>query len=455
MILNLESLKPCLQGVVPSAIFTCSLDGIPNVSYLSQVHYLDSEHVALSCQYFHKTMKNILENPLCTVRILHPENVMTYRLLVQYQRSEIDGALFDEMALRLAAIADYSGASDLLKLKSIEIFKVLEIVEVSNEAAIANKDQPLLESAPRFTVTALQQACERVNASQTLEEVFDSILQAMDLDFGFRNSMILLTDESSHRLLTIATRGYEQNGVGAEVGIGDGVIGKAAETRTPLMHTSLARELIYARSVRDRAREQGLEDQIREAIPLPGLPESQCQIAIPLLIRSEVLGILFAESSQIFQFKESDEQILRTLGSVLAMAIRSLETVHRVEQEPAPAPLAKLTLSKPSHTLFSYFPQDECVFVNGEYLIRNIPAQILWKILNQYKKNGQVEFTNRELRMDASLKLPEIKDNLETRLILLRKRLEKKCPYIRIQPIGRGRFKLLISGELKLENAGS
>src|SRR5262249_13090836 len=91
-------------------------------------------------------------------------------------------------------------------------------------------------------------------------------------------------------------------------------------------------------------------------------------------------------------------------------------------------------------------------FIDGDYLIKGVAGRILWSLLGQYESEGRVEFTNREVRLDPSLELPEYRDNFENRLILLKRRLAERAAPIRIEKTGRGRFRLDVVADLRLES---
>jgi len=459
---TLESLATCFQGLLPAQLFTCSRDGMPNAAYLSHVDYVDPSHVALSFQFFNKSRRNITENPQARVILLDPDTGQGWSLRLQYVRSETAGPLFDRMALRIEAIASYCGLKGVFKLRAADVYAVLGIEAVPEEVGTRCSDRQAHANAV-FTVTALQDLSERINRADSLEALVDSILAGLEESFGFRHSMILAPTEEEGVLVTIATRGYPENGAGAEVRFGEGIGGMVAEARKPIRIAGLMRGMLYALAMH-KATEGGGVEQLARQIPVPGLANPESQLGVPLLVRGELVGVLCLESEVPYRFHEEDKASIELLGSYLAIAMQNMQLRERAADAlPEPAGAPPPAVAPPTRAAAGdaaartvhrrevvYYSADECILVDGEYLIRSLPARILWRVLTAHDTSGRREFTNRELRLDKSLHLPEWKDNLESRLLLLRRRLEQKCPEIRLVSRARGRFALELGCDLAL-----
>jgi hypothetical protein len=452
--IRLDRLDHCFQGIVPGSIATCSLDGTPNISYLSHVCYVDPTHVALSCQFFNKTRQNLDENPRACVQVYDPVTFESYLLHLRFLRAETSGPLFDSMSIRIQAIASHTGMSGVFRLLSADLFQVLSVEPVEGflmEPVDGEVDSlgPGAGEAALSELAGLQLVSQRLNRALDLAGLLSDALVALDEVFGFHHGMLLVPDESGTRLVTLASRGYGDEGVGAEVKVGEGLIGTVAAQQKLLRVSGLSADLRYGRAIRARVTEVSGAAGLAPEIPLPGLPDASSQLALPLLVCDRLVGVLALESRDSATFGRWHEAFLQVLANQIAICIERMTERDEDDAAPVVAP-ARPAPTGGRRRSFCLYRNDDCVFVDGEYLIRNVPGKILWKILRAHQAEGRVEFSNRELRLDPSLGLPPVKDNLESRLILLRKRLEQKCPDLRIVSTRRGRFALEVSCQVDL-----
>jgi len=450
--IRLSSISCCFQGVIPSLIATADATGLPNITYVSQVYLVDDQHVALSQQFFNKTRRNVAENPYATVEIYEPLTMQAYRLRLKFLRSEKCGPLFDTMKLRIEAIASHTGMEGVFRLIAADIFEVLRAEKVEGFLTEAEVPNELVEPSGLHTeIRGLQLVSDRINRAVDLETLLAATLDALEVYFGMSNTIVLLNDESTQKLVTIACRGYGGGGVGAEVAIGEGLIGTVARERRVLRISGLDEGLRYGRAVRRSVLSDGGRT-VRPEIPLPGLPDAQSALILPLLVEDRLVGVLAAESRDSMAFGEWDEAYLAVVANQIALGIDRMaeEEPALVEQHAPPPPRIIAPAPARSRHTITYYRNDDCIFLDDEYLVRNVPGRILWKLLGEWKHDGRTCFTNRELRLDRNLGLPEVKDNLESRLILLKHRLREKCPNLQIAPAGRGKFTLEIAADLDL-----
>jgi len=180
---------------------------------------------------------------------------------------------------------------------------------------------------------------------------------------------------------------------------------------------------------------------VERVIPLPQLHAVQSQLVAPMLAHRKLVGVLCLQSETPGAFQSADECVASILASQIAMA---MTTLQRSEPLAAPPPASV----KPVE--IKHYAEDDSLFFDNEYVIKGVAGGILWRLLREREQSGRSEFSNKEIRLDPSLDLPDIKDNLEARLILLRRRLEERCDYIRIERVARGRFRLRIERDLTL-----
>ena len=444
----LTRLARCFEGAIPAIIATASADGVPNITYLSRVHRVDDERIALSNQFFSKTVKNLAENPRASVLLLDPTSYDQYRLTVAYERTERRGPVFERLRADVDALANLGGMAEVFKLRAADVYRVVD-VELMPPGRGGDAVPERLED-PGLDPTALAELTARLARASDLDTLVTTTVSALADLFGFEHSMLLLLGEDDRHLYTIASHGYDEEGVGSEVAVGEGLIGMAAARGTPLRLGAVHQMHRYSQTVR-RAFEGAGDLVAGHEIPVPELPGTQSRVAVPALALGQLVGVLVVDSTQPVAFSAADEAALLVAASVVASGVEAERARERDEEVAPPGTPALGAPAAGPTTRVRFYAVDGSTFLDGDYLIKGVAGRLLWALLGHHAREGRVDFSNREMRLDPSLDLPPFRDNFESRLILLKRRLDERGAPIRIDKTSRGCFRLLVEGPVAME----
>jgi adenylate cyclase len=433
----LRSILPAFQGVVPSPVATVAADGTPNITYVSVVRYVDDERVAISNQFFGKTTKNLDVNASVTVRVVDPETLLEYDLQATRVRSERTGELFDSMRAQIDAIADQTGMSGIFRLRSVEVLRVDRC-----ELAAGSTGRQRREKSDLGGIDALSVFMTRLDDCRDLDDLTQTALDLLDDLFGIGSSMILMADNHAASLFVVAQHGSTQ-GVGAEVSVGVGVIGVAAQRGRQIVVPHLTR----ARTLHRAAARSRSEDP--HEIPMPGLADAQSLVATPIYRRDRLVGVLYVDSAEPGRFDTTDGYLLDVLARHIGMCIGLLDTgVDDASREGRSAG-SRPPADQRARSVVFHDP-DGTVLIDGDYVIRGVAGRLLYAMLTEHQRSGRTRFSNRELRMNKDLGLPPGNDNLDARLVALRRRLAERGDPFQLDRVGRGQLELFVGAELQM-----
>jgi len=151
-------------------------------------------------------------------------------------------------------------------------------------------------------LSALNKYGQSLNMAESLEDVYKVTLRAMEKTLGFEYASILLVQGKTLQL--VSQRGYsKQLSLNMPLDGEKGVTIKAARTGKPIFVPDIRKEKTY----------------------ILGKPNMLSELAVPITVEKQVLGVLNVESKKLAAFNDEDRGLLEILASHAAIAISDIK----------------------------------------------------------------------------------------------------------------------------------
>ena len=190
-------------------------------------------------------------------------------------------------------------------LRTLQILADQLAIAVENTELFAETQEHLAQHRLLHHITTT------AASGTTLEEALQSAVNGLQVTLGGDRVSILLANREKKELEVRAAVGYASDVFDLRIPLGSGITGWAAAHRRTLRVNNVLVDTRY----------------------IEGSPNTRSEMAIPLLYRSELLGVLNVESEQLGAYAENDEELLGTLGGSLAAIIANARLLEQIRAQ--------------------------------------------------------------------------------------------------------------------------
>jgi GAF domain-containing protein len=201
--------------------------------------------------------------------------------------------------------SDHAYAFSEDNLRTLQILADQLAIAVVNTELFAETQEHLAQHRLLHHITTT------AASGTTLDEALQSAVNGLQVTLGGDRVSILLTDREKKTLEVRAAVGYASNVFDLRIPIGSGITGWTAAHRKPLRINNVLQDTRY----------------------IEGSSNTRSEMSIPLLYRSELLGVLNVESEQLSAYAENDEELLGTLGGSLAAIIANARLLEQIRAQ--------------------------------------------------------------------------------------------------------------------------
>lgn len=194
-------------------------------------------------------------------------------------------------------------------------------------------------------LVSLQKAAQHITSILELDELLDTIVHRVAVDFGCIESSIVLID--GDQFVLAAVHGCTQTSKGARWPVTEGISGHVVATGAPYYAPDVTQELLYR----------------------PCEPDTRSEVIIPLKVRDRIIGVFDASHHELDAFPRAQIEILKALAGHIAVAVDNAQRIQRErrqvqqlqqEQEEA-SRIQRSLLPRAAPSLSGFTLEAECV----------------------------------------------------------------------------------------------